>query len=98
MAPLIATISLAIDPRIMQWMVGAGFLLGALLVLVVVITIARKLFLDTPSGLELDGFSLSELQALLEDGKITPQEYERAKFSVLEHNRRALEEQEQSEK
>ena len=92
------TTTLAITERTTNVLVMVGVLLLAILILIVLIALARKILFDTSTRLELDGFSISELQELLADGKITQEEFNRAKASVIAVNRRKLDEQDTSEK
>jgi len=92
------TATLAITPRVIKLMMGMGYLVLALFVLIIVVSIARKLLRQPDDRLGLDGFSINELQQLNAQGKITTDEFQRAKLSVVNQNRISLESQEKSEK
>jgi len=64
------------------------YFLGAIVVLIVVVQLVRKRMRQTES-LPPAGFTLGDLRQLLKEGKMSPEEFERAKNKVLDATKRA---------
>ncbi len=68
---------------------AVGLFVLAVIVLLVVIVVARKMLLGQGSRFEFDdGFTLSDLRQLLSDGKISETEFDRAKLIILARSKK----------
>jgi len=88
---VLASVTLAKQPTTGD-MLGLFAMLGLLALviglLVVLLFVARKAMRGGQQRFGFDeGFSLADLRSLLNDGKITELEYERAKAHVISHGR-----------
>jgi len=68
---------------------GVGTLIG-LIVLIIAFTLIRKRIRRQPtSSSPPGGFTLGDLRALVKDGKMSPEEFERAKNKILDAHKKA---------
>jgi hypothetical protein len=84
---ILAEATNADDPSRFIWPV-IGVLAGVI-VLIGSIQFIRKRLKQTDEGSPV-GFTLGDLRRLVKEGKMSPEEFERAKANILEANKRAI--------
>ena len=68
---------------------AVGTLLGLTMLIVAFSLIRRRIRRQPASSVPPGGFTLGDLRALVRDGKMTPEEFERAKNKILDAHKKA---------
>jgi hypothetical protein len=68
---------------------GVGTLLGLIVLIVAFSIVRRRIRRQATSGSPPGGFTLGDLRALVKDGKMSPEEFERAKNKILDAHKKA---------